>query len=300
MGVKLYLILEETYRGWSKHYVMRQSAAIAFYVLLTMVPLVMVVVSVGGALLQDATLDGTLVDRIAEVAGTEAANLVEGIVESVKSASSSTGATIVNILIALYASTAAFANLRVTLDQMWEADTSADGVKGFVVRRAVAFTFLLLLGGILLASAFVFRLMSSLGQALLDAIGLTAGRFSLLFDDVAGTVLLLLVFMAMYRLLPHKKLPWADITLGAGVTTVLFLIGEWGLSIYFSRGSHVSVYGAAGALVVLLLWLYYSWVVVLTSAEFTYAWSRRAEVWEAGDAGEITLKEAVTRTVRDR
>ena len=298
MWVKLYLLLETTYRDWSDDHVMRQSAALSFYVLLTIVPLSLVLVSFGGTLLEGVDLDGALVSRIAEVAGEEAATLVTDILESVRSAAGSTSATVVSLLVALYASTAAFANLRATLDQMWDAEI--EGVRGFVVRRAIAFAFLLLIGGILLATALALRLISAVGSVVVDALGISTGSFSFLFDDVVGGVLLLLVFMAMYRLLPHRKLPWPDIALGAAVTTVLFLIGEWGLSIYFSRGSHMSVYGAAGALVVLLLWLYYSWVVVLTSAEFTYAWSRRDELWEAGGAGDITLEEAVKRTVRDR
>ena len=300
MGVKIYLLLEETARKWSKDHLMRQSAAISFYVLLTVVPLVMVLVSLGGSLLQGADLDGAAIQRIEEVAGQEAANLVTSIVQSVATAAATTSGTVVSVVIALYASTSAFANLRWTLDEMWDAGEKADGVKSFVIRRAVAFVFLLVLGGIAMISAFAFRLLATLGESTLQALGLSGGALSLVFDDLASSVLLVIVFMIMYRLLPHRKLPWTDIAVGSVVTAVLFLVGEWGLSVYFSRGSHTSVYGAAGALVVLLLWLYYSMVVVLTSAEFTYAWSRRAELWQAGRAGEITLKEAVKRTVRDR
>jgi membrane protein len=298
MTAKIVLLLGETYRKFQQDYVMRAAASISFFVLLTIVPLLLVTLVIGGAILEGEDVQARLIEIAEQLAGPQAAEFIERVLTSLGTAEATTNTTIISVLIALWAASLAFAHLRSMLDTMWEVDPEeVEGVKGYVVRRVVGIAFLFLLGVLVVLSVFVFRLLVRVLDAVTRSEALE-GALSVLFSDLTAFALLFVIFFAIYRILPHKRLPYPDLIVGAAVTTGLFLVGEWALSIYFERSSHTTLYGAAGTAMILLIWLYYSSTIVLTSAEFTYVWSQRESIW--ADAGDLTLKEAVMRYVPAR
>lgn len=297
MAVRLVLLLGEIFRKFQKDHVIRAAASISYFILLTIVPLTLVAILIAGAVLQGEDAQQAIVGAVDDIAGEQAAELVGRVVESVGSAPASTNTTIVSLIIALWAASLAFAHLRQTLDLMWESDDEGKGVRGYVVRRAIGIAFLIAMGAIILIVTVAYRvIMRTFEQVVLKQP--LDGQFAVLFNDLAGFGILFLVFYAMYRILPHRRLPMLDLAMGALATTGLYVIGEWALGIYFSRASYSTLYGAAGTAMVLLLWLYYSTTVMLVGAEFTFVWYERDDVW--ADAGDLTVKEAVMRQLPGR
>jgi membrane protein len=298
VATKLVLLLGETYRKFQQDNVMRAAASISYFTLLTIVPLLLLAIVVGSAFLETDDIEPQLIELTSELAGPQAAEFVGRFVDSLGAAAASTNTTILTVILALWAASLAFAHLRSMLNTMWEVDSSeVDGVRGYVVRRAIGIAFVLVMGMALVLTVFVFRLAASVFAVLLHSEAIE-GEVSILLSDLTGFAVLFVVFFAVYRILPHKRLPYPDLVVGAAVTTVLFLLGEWVLSVYFENSSRTTIYGAAGTTIALLLWLYYSSTIVLTSAEFTYVWSQRDRV--LADAGDLTLKEAVMRQLPDR
>jgi membrane protein len=293
----LVILLGETARKFQKDRVMQAAASISFFILLTVVPLTLVTLIVGGAILEGENVSATLVEAVEQLAGPQAAEIAQRVIDSLGTADSTTNTTIFSLLVALWAASTAFAHLRQTLNVMWETPQASEGVKGYVLRRMIGIGFLFLLGVMLMLAAVLSRLLINLLEAIAQS-EKVEGAISVLFSDFSGFLVLFIVFFIMYRILPHRRLPTADLVVGSVVTTALFLVGEWGLSIYFSRASHVSLYGAAGAAMALLLWMYYSATVVLTSAEFTYVWSERENLWVGTE--DLTLKEAVMQQLPGR
>ena len=297
MAVRLILLLGEIFHKFQKDRLIRAAASISYFILLTIVPLTLVAILAASAVLQGEDAQQTIVDAVEGIAGDQAAELVGRVVDSVGSAPASTNATIVSLLVALWAASLAFAHLRQTLDLMWESDEHGKGVRGYVVRRAIGIAFLFAMGAIVLVMTVAYRVvMQILEQVVLKQP--LDGQSTVLFNDLIGFGILFLVFYAMYRILPHRRLPMLDLAIGALATTGLYVIGEWALGIYFSRASYSTLYGAAGTVMVLLLWLYYSTTVVLVGAEFTFVWFERKDLW--ADAGDLTLKEAVMRQLPGR
>lgn len=297
MLTKLVLLLGEVYRKFKSDEVILYGASITFFMLLTLVPLMLVTLIFGSNVLEGQDVQARLVETAADIAGEQAADFTERVLGSLGGSESTTNTTILSTLVALYAASTAFAQLRKMLNKMWEAEPSLPGMRAYMLRRAVGILFLFALGAAVMIVMVASRLLAQVAQAVIlpDAL---EGFVSIMLSDFTGFALIFIVFLAMYRILPNRKLPGWDLLVGTAVTTGLFVVGEWGLGIYFSRASHVSLYGAAGTAMVLLLWMYYSAVVVLVGAEFTYAWSRRAKLWIGSD--DLTPREAAMQQLPDR
>ena len=272
----LWNVVRETVANWSQHDASTHSAAIAYFSLFSLAPLLILVVAVAGWAFGPAAAQGEIQRELGRFIGADAAAAVQGLVAA--SARPRTGriAAAIGVATLLVTATGVLIQLQDTLNTVWEV-TPKPGffLKRLLKKRLLCFGLILGAGALLLLS-----LAASAGIAALQK--LLEARFEIgLSKLVGGTdvvlswLLMALLLAMVYRLLPDVEIGWREVAWGSAVTSVLFTLGKYAIGFYLQRTGVTSTYGAAGSLVLVLVWIYYSSLIFLLGAEFTRVHSRR-------------------------
>ena len=268
-------LLVTTVRDFIDDKAERLGAALAYYATFSLAPLVVLAVAVAGLFYgaQTGEARALVMEEVASVLGPEGATMLRGLLDNA-AASPSTGswAAALSIALLLFSATTLFARLREALNTIWDTEPHAGGLLGFLRSRGLGLLLVLGTGVAIVASLTLSTVVAGLG----DVLGTSTGAAVL--ERVASVALLGLLFAVLYRFLPETDVHWADVWIGALATAVLFTLGTWAMGAYLGGASVGSAYGAAGALVAFLLWIYYSAQLFFLGAEFTavYARHRRA------------------------
>jgi membrane protein len=265
-------LMKQACRGWLIHNDSRLAAAIAYYTIFSLAPLLVIVVAVAGAVFGEAAAKGELTQQIRVLVGDEAVPLIQGMIEGAGRIRSGLFAWAVGAVALLIGATGAFAALSDALATIWEIRQEG-GLKGIVKTRVVSFLVVLSIGVLLLA-----LLISSTGLSVIARItGSFPGLYRLLdmLNFLLSFAVVTCLFAFTYKVLVNVKLRWSDVWAGAALTSLLFTVGRLFLSLYLASGRMRSVYGATSSVIVLLFWIYFSAQVFLFGAEFIRA---RAEV----------------------
>lgn len=269
---KLVALVKQSAADWSEDKCSRLAAALAFYTALSLAPLLVITVGILGLLYGDDAARGQLAGQFQGIFGAESASAIQTILASARDTSSGVLATIVGVVILLFGASGVFGELQDSLNTIWEVQPRPGrGVMGVLRDRFFSFTmvlgvaFLLLVSFILSAALTVLgTYVESLGSwpILWQAINLT---FS--FGITVG------IFALIFRILPDVEIGWRDVWVGAIATAALFSIGKYLIGLYLGRGSATSAYGAAGSVVAMLIWVYYSAQILFFGAELTQAYA---------------------------
>lgn len=262
-------LLQEMIATWNRHGATAQSAALAFYTIFSLAPVLVVVIALAGAVFGKEQVRGQIFQEFQGLMGDEAALLVQQVLQSAARPGSGRWATLIGVVTLLLGATAVFGQLQDALNTVWGVAAKPGAVLTTLLRkRLLSFTVLLALG-FLLGVSLVLSAVLSVFSGYLDRLlplpveALEAANFLLSF------VIVTLLFAMIYRLLPDVKLEWRDVWLGSIVTALLFVIGKSLIGLYLGRTGVASAYGAAGSLVVVLLWVYYSSLIFFFGAVFT-------------------------------
>lgn len=254
----------------------RLAAALAYYTVFALAPILIFVIAIAGLVLSQDAVQAEVLAQIEATIGPQAAELVSNLISNMSSTGSGLLSTVLGLGALLFGALGVFNNLQASLDIMWGVDDSEreGGVKGFVQDKLLSFGMLLLIGFLLLLSLVLSTVISSLNAYFGD---LVPGSEMLLpvLNFVISLGIITVLFALTFKYLPHVHIEWRDVWVGAGVTALLFSIGKLALGVYLSRSSLASPYGTAGAVVLILLWVYYSAQIVLLGAEFTQVYARR-------------------------
>jgi membrane protein len=273
---KIWQVLQETFANWSKHAATTHSAAIAYLSLFSLAPILILVVAISGWAYGAEAAQGQVQRELGRFIGSDAAAAVQSVVAA--SARPRTGriAAAVGTVTLLVSATGVLMQLQDTLNTVWEV-TPKPGffLKQLLVKRLLCFGLIVIAGALVLLS-----LAASAGLAALQRI--LEARFEIGLSkllggsDVVLSWLLMAALLAMvYRLLPDVEVSWREVAWGSAVTSVLFTLGKYAIGFYLQRTGVTSTYGAAGSLVLVLVWIYYSSLIFLFGAEFTRVHSRR-------------------------
>lgn len=254
-------------------------AALAFYALLSLAPLLLVALGLAGYFVGRDAAHDALIAQVALVLGDPAAMGIEGLLDMAGTRAEGVTPALVGVATMFVGATTVFAELRCDLDRIWRCESGNDG--GFLrhlAARAGAFAMVAAIGLLLVASMLATTLLAALGSRWFP--GSPVIPHAIEFATSFGLITLL--FAAIYKILPSRRVAWGDVWVGAGVTSMLFWAGKFLIALYISRAAIDSSFGAAGALVVVILWVYYSAQVFFLGAEFTreyslYHGSRQAE-----------------------
>ena len=255
----------------------QMAAALAYYTIFSLPPLLIMLMMLLGTVVEPETVERVLAGQIGALLGPRGAAQVGELLRNASGPEVGGVATVVTVIGFLFGSTASFVMLQGALNTAWEVapDPKRGDVKNFLLKRVVSLGMILAIGFLLLVSLTVNSLLAALGSALerfLPA-GLSEGLLRGMTLGLSLSVATLL-FAAIFVYLPDATVRWRHALLGALVTALLFTGGQWAIGAYIGRTDPGSAYGAAGSVAVLLLWIYYSALIVLLGAEFTQVWSR--------------------------
>lgn len=270
-------LFKETFVDWNADKAPRLAAAVAYYVALSLAPLMVLVILIVGVFFSEASVQSQIVEQVNRSIGPTAGELVNSLIDSANSFDGGLFSTVIGLGTLLFASVNVFSQLRGALNAIWgvEETPQVNGFLGFVIDKTVSLGMVLVFIFLLLVSLIISTLLSVLdgvlAQALPDAVDFLLSALSLGISFGLITVL----FALIYRFLPNAHIEWRDVWVGAAITSGLFTLGETLLGLYLANSSTASVYGAAGSFVLILLWIYYSAQIVLFGAEFTQVYARR-------------------------
>ena len=266
--------VHEVYDQWRRDNALSHGAALAYYTLFSMAPLLMLIIAIVGLVLGRAAAQGELVGHIAGVIGPDGARTVEGMIANVSTPRSGVIASVVSVLTILFGASGVFGQLRTSLNEIWKVTvTEGRGVRGAARQRLAAFTIIVGIGGLLLASLMLSAALAAVHTLLAQHLPLL-GQLLPPLNFLLSLFLTAALFAMIYKILPDAKMDWRDVWLGAGATAVLFTIGRTLIGLYLSHTGAMSIYGAAGSLVLVLLWVYYCAQIFFVGAEFTEVYSR--------------------------
>ena len=260
---------------WDRDNVPRLGAALAYYSLFALAPLLVVVISVAGLAFGEEAARSQVVRQIDGLLGKEGAEAVQAMIIAAREPERSIPATIVGLIVLIIGATSAFSALQGALDEVWNVKAPKVGaIRGFIRVRLLSFGMVLGIGFLLLVSLVFSAVLGVLGD-LMHA-RLPGGELLWqIIDFVVSFGFITLLFAMIYKVLPNVDLTWRDVWIGALITSFLFTLGKVLIGLYLGHSSIGSTYGAAGSIVIILIWVYYSSQVVLFGAEVTQAFVRK-------------------------
>jgi membrane protein len=270
----------ESFKGWQSHNAARVAAALTYYTLFSMAPLLIVAVAIAGVVLGTQAAQAELSAQIQQYIGEGAAKFILGLLEGAAKPSSGIIATVISIITILLGATGLFGELQGGLNTIWDVPVPASkgllaGIIDLLKHRLIDFLLVLGVGVLLLASAVITTLLSTFINAVSSESSPLRYNMIQILSFVVAFAIATVGFAIVYRVLPDTFVSWRDVWIGAAVTSILFNVGRLLIGIYLSIGSATSAYGAAGSLVALLLWINYSAQIFLFGAEFTHVYANQ-------------------------
>jgi len=275
-GAGAFSLLKDAFNDWMEDKALRLSAALAYYSVFSIAPLLVIAIGIAGLALDEEAVRGELSKTLSSYVGPIAAQGVEEMVKSAAKPGQGLMATLVGFAMLMIGAGGVFGQLKDALNSIWEVKSiSGSGIKGFIRERLLSFGMVLVIGFLLLASLLATTAIAGLSHFLEARFALPSFVWSTL-NFVVSVALSTTLFALIYKVLPDAEIEWRSVWVGAGVTALLFELGKFGLSYYLGRESTASSFGAAGSIVLLLLWVYYASCILFFGAEFTQVYARAA------------------------
>jgi membrane protein len=284
-------LLKETYEEWDLHKAPKLGAGLAYYTILSLAPLLIVIISVIGFALGKKAAEGRILEQIQGLVGSQGAEAIQTVIANANKPATGTLATIIGLLTLFLGASGVFGELHDALNTIWDVPArQSAGFAGLIRQRFLSFGMVLAIGFLLLVSLVLSAGIAAAGTFVGGL--LPVPEFVLqIVNLVVSVVVITALFALIYRFLPDEHPEWRDVIVGAAVTSVLFSVGKLLIGLYLGKASVGSPYGAAGSLVVVLVWIYYSAQIFLFGAEFThvYARHRRPEAFRTREAPVVTV-----------
>ncbi|QRQ85207.1 YihY/virulence factor BrkB family protein [Cupriavidus oxalaticus] len=269
-------LIRESIDSWIDDYAPSMGAALAYYTVFSIAPLLMIVITVAGVIFGAEAARGEVVSELNGLIGAEGAQVVEDMLVAVSEPAASTVTAILGVVALVVGATTVFAELQSALDRIWRVPQrqKSSGLFALLRARLLSFGMILGIGFLLVVSLLLSAGISAMGREWGPLLGIDEAVGHVL-DTVISLVLTTVVFAMIYKIMPRTKIRWFDVWLGAIVTALLFTLGKFLIGLYIGKSGVASGYGAAGSLVVLLLWVYYAAQIFLLGAEFTWHFAQR-------------------------
>ena len=267
-------LIRKSVVAWIDDYAPSMGAALAYYTLFSLAPLLIIAIAVAGLVFGEEAARGEIVAQIQGLIGREGAMAVQGLLKSTNGPARDIVATLISTVVLVIGATTVFGELQSALDRIWRvpAPATANGIWSLLRSRLLSFGLVLGLSFLLLVSLTISAAIAGFGKW---SYGFFEGREAYLhaLNFSISFVITTLLFAMIYKFMPRASITWRDVWVGAAVTSLLFEIGKFCIGVYLGTTSVASGFGAAGSLVVLLVWVYFSAQVFLLGAEFTWVYA---------------------------
>ena len=268
-------LVRQTWAEFSSDKAMRLGAALAFYTALSLSPLLLIVISIAGMVFDEKAASGELVDQLRGLIGEEGAKTVATMLANSRQQGTGIWSAVAGLVTLLAGATGVFSQLQDALNTIWDAPVqkSAGGICAAIRDRLLSFSMVCGMAFLLLVSL-VFSAAVHALNGVIEGWSPASVELVAVLNMLLSTLLTFLMFAMIFKVLPHSRPRWSDVWIGAGMTAVLFAVGKYLIGLYLGRAAVGSTYGAAGSFVVLLLWIYYSSLILLFGAEFTQVYAK--------------------------
>ncbi|MBW4430830.1 MAG: YihY/virulence factor BrkB family protein [Pelatocladus maniniholoensis HA4357-MV3] len=276
MNFKLILgLFKETFNEWQEDKASRLAAALAYYTIFSIAPLLIIVIAIAGAVFGEAAARNAIFDQLQGLIGAAGAEVIQNAIESASQPRAGTVASLISIVVLIFGATSLFTELQDSLNTIWEVKPKPGKVvKNMVRQRFLSFAMVLAIGFLLLVSLVISTILAALinyFQTLLPGVDFLWQ----IVNFTLGFIITTLLFGLIFKVLPDAKIVWKDVLIGAALTSLLFSFGRYALGQYLGNNTFGSTYGAAGSIVVILVWVYYTAQILFFGAEFTQVYARR-------------------------
>jgi membrane protein len=268
-------LIKRTASSWNEINAPRLGAALAFYTMLSIAPLLVVCIGIAGAIFGQEAAQDRIAWQIQNVVGYQGGQVIQALLKHADKPASGILAAVVGFFMLLFGASGVFGELRDSLDLVWGVKgPQGSGIKGLIKYRFASFAMVLGIGFLLLVSLVLSAAIAAAGKLFsgyLPAPELVLHLGTIVFTFLTVTIL----FALLYKVVPDVHIEWRDVWIGAAVTSILFSVGKFLIGLYLGKASVGSAYGAAGSLVVFMVWVYYSAQIFFLGAQFTKVFAER-------------------------
>ncbi|VWX63657.1 Membrane protein [Burkholderiales bacterium 8X] len=273
---QLFDLCKQAVTSWKADYAPSMGAALAYYTIFSVAPLLLIVISVAGLVFGEDAARGEIMSQLSGLMGVDGARAVQGMLEAVNKPAEGIVATVIGLVLLVVGATTVFGELQDALDRIWRAparDTQS-GLLTLLRVRLLSFSMIMGIGFLLMVSLVASAALAALSKWWAPVFGgwaVLAQGVNFVFSFAMVTI----GFALIYKIMPRVRIQWRDVWVGAAVTALLFTVGKHLIGLYIGKSSVASGYGAAGSLVVVLVWVYYSAQIFLLGAEFTWVYAHQ-------------------------
>jgi membrane protein len=270
----LWQFLKDIFTQWMEDEPFLLASSLSYYTLFSLTPLLVIAIAVAGLVFGREAAQNQIVETIGGMIGPESAKAIQGMIENASSKPiTGTISTVLAAVTLLIGAGGVVGQLQTSLNKIWGVEPkSGQGIWVFIRQRFISFAMVLAVGFILLVSLVVTAVLTAFSQFIGGLIG-GAAFVAHLLDIVVSFAFVTLLFAMIYKFVPDVKIQWKDVWIGAALTSILFTIGKFLIGLYLGSSGVASAYGAAGSLITVLLWVFYSSLIFLLGAEFTQAYA---------------------------
>ena len=272
----LWILIKDTFAQWSEDNPFQLAAALAYYTLFSLAPLLLIAIAVAGLVFGREASQSQVIGVTEDLLGVQSARAIQAMIESAgQKPDSGLFATAAGMILLLLGAGGVVGQLQDSLNAIWRvAPKTGRGIRGFLYDRLLSFSMVLSVGFLLLVSLVISAVLTAVTGIVGGFLPIDAATGHIL-DLVVSVAFITLLFAAIYKFVPDVRIAWRDVWIGAGITSLMFSVGKFLIGFYLGYSSVTSVYGAAGSLVTLLLWVYYSSLMFFFGAELTQVYATR-------------------------
>ncbi len=270
-----YHYIKQVFTEFIEDDILKYSASLAYYTIFSIAPVLIVIISICGAIFGKQAIQNQLYGQINELVGTKAAIQIQDTIANIHLTGNNIFATIVGIIILLVGATGIFGEVQDSLNKIWGLRIKARKTWWkLIINRLLSFSIIICIGFVMMVSLVLNALISAFGNFLSRYFS----EFSVIFLQITDSVLTFIIttflFSLMFKILPDAKIKWKDVFIGGLITSVFFTVGKLGIGYYLGSSSISTVYGAAGSVMIIMVWVYYSSIILYLGAEFTKVYAK--------------------------
>jgi len=267
-------VLKNSFKGFGDDKITKMSSSLAYYTIFSMAPLLIIIISLSGIFLGQDAAEGKVYAQLASFVGANTASQLQEMIKNASLSGKSVTAAIIGIATLVIGATTVFAQIQDSINFIWGLKPKPKrGWLKFLKNRFLSFSVIIGLGFLLLVSLSISALIDAFSNSLQAYFPKVTVVIFYIINLLITLAITALIFGTIFKVLPDAKIKWKDVLVGSVVTAILFMLGKFGISFYIGKSQVGSTYGAAGSLVILLLWVYYSAIILYFGAEFTKAFA---------------------------
>ena len=268
-------LLKATYLEWTKDKAPRMGAALAYYTIFSLAPLLVIAIAIAGIAFGVKAAQGEITGQIQGLIGADGAKAIQTMIQSAHKPAHSAIASVIGVLALLVGASGVLSEMQDALNSIWHVSPDdKNGIWNFAKARFLTFGMVLGIGFLLLVSLLLSAVLAAVGKYVEGILPVPA-VFLHSVDFLFSLLFITVLFAMIFKLLPNAKIAWSDVWVGAALTSVLFTVGKFIIGFYIGKSVSASAYGAAGSLVIVVAWIYYSALLLYFDAEFTRVYARK-------------------------